>query len=110
MKFTRTGGHISVRAHVEADSDVVIEVRDDGVGVDRAVLPKLTEAFYQADPSLSRTHGGTGLGLFLVTKYLALHGGRLELESEAGQGFLARVHLPNSVASELASMPLRAVA
>jgi len=106
-KFTRPGGHIWIAARVEGKADAVVEVRDDGIGVERAHLPNLTRAFYQADPSLSRAYGGTGLGLFLVTKYLALHGGRLELESDAGQGFIARVHLPNSVAS---APPLQAVA
>ncbi len=111
VKFTRPGGHIWIAARVEGDADAVVEVRDDGVGVERTHLPKLTRAFYQADPSLSRTFGGTGLGLFLVTKYLALHGGRLELESDAGQGFVARIHLPNSVAAAPASAPpLQAVA
>jgi signal transduction histidine kinase/CHASE2 domain-containing sensor protein len=108
VKFTHSGGHIWISARVEGEADAVVEVRDDGIGVEQAHLPKLTQAFFQADPSLSRTYGGTGLGLFLVTKYLALHGGRLELESEAGRGFLARIYLPNSVAA--APAPLQAVA
>ena len=110
LKFTRPGGHIWLVAHAQANSDAVIEVRDDGIGVAQAELPNLTQAFYQADPSLSRTHGGTGLGLFLAAKYLALHGGRLELESAAGEGFLARIDLPNSVASSVAAPRLHSVA
>ena len=109
-KFTGSGGRIHIAARVEGEGDVVVEVRDDGVGVDRDKLPKLTQAFYQADPSLSRTHGGTGLGLFLVTKYLALHEGTLELESEPGQGFLARMRLPNAVIAAPTAKPLQAVA
>ena len=110
LKFTRPGGHIWIVAHAQGNADAVIEVRDDGIGVSQAEVPKLTQAFYQADPSLSRTHGGTGLGLFLVTKYLALHGGRLELQSAAGEGFLARIHLPGSLVSAPAAPRLQAVA
>ncbi len=109
-KFTRSDGRIHIGARVEGQGDVVVDVRDDGIGIDRDKLPKLTQAFYQADPSLSRTYGGTGLGLFLVTKYLALHDGSLELESDAGKGFLARIRLPNALAVAPASEPLQAVA
>ena len=60
--------------------------------------------------NLSRVVKVLSLGLFLVAKYLALHGGRLELESAAGEGFLARIDLPNSIASPLAAPRLQSVA
>ena len=110
QKFSRDDGRIDVAARVEGEGTVVIEVRDDGVGIEPEELPKLTQAFYQGDPSLSRTHGGTGLGLFLVTKYLELHEGTLELESQKGEGFLARIRLPAALASTAPPKPLRAVA
>ena len=108
-KFTRDDGHIHISAYAEGKNDVVVEVRDNGVGVAKEKLPQLAQAFFQADPTLSRNHGGTGLGLFLVTKYMALHGGTLEFESEAGQGFLARMRLPGALVAPAASS-LRAVA
>ena len=95
MKFTSEGGRIDVIVQSCPRGDVTIEIRDDGIGVDPKHLIHLTEAFYQADPSLSRKHEGTGLGLFLTYKYLALHDARLELESDAGRGFTARIVLPN---------------
>jgi signal transduction histidine kinase len=110
LKFTRPGGHISITARALAHGEAVVEVRDDGVGVAESELPKLAEAFYQSDPSLSRAHGGTGLGLFLVTKYLALQGARLELESKLGEGFCARIHLPDAVVQARPSSPLAIVA
>lgn len=109
-KFTRDDGRIDISARVDGERDVVVEVRDNGVGVDPEKLPKLTQSFFQADPSLSRAHGGTGLGLFLVTKYIALHGGTLDLQSEPGQGFLARMRFPNALAAASSSPTARAVA
>ena len=97
-KFTVVGGRIDVIARLGSAGEAIIEIRDDGIGVDRKHLLRLTEAFYQADQSLSRKHEGTGLGLYLITKYLALHNARLELESEVGKGFTARIVLPDAKA------------
>jgi len=98
IKFTSPNGCIDVVVMSDAKGDVHIEVQDDGIGVRAEQLSRLTEAFYQADPSLARKHEGTGLGLFLTSKYLALHGARLELESEEGRGFTARIVLPHATA------------
>ncbi|MGY2893239.1 ATP-binding protein [Deinococcus sp. UYEF24] len=74
----------------------VLSVHDDGPGVEPAVLTRLGEAFYRPDSSRSSglPEGGHGLGLAIVRHVAALHGGTLELESVAGQGFTARLRLP----------------
>lgn len=94
LKFTAEGDVIEIKAWASAAAGVRIEISDTGVGVDSVHLPKLTDAFYQADGSLSRTHEGVGLGLCLVKKYVELHGGVLTLESERNLFFKARIDLP----------------
>ncbi|MEO1252870.1 MAG: CHASE2 domain-containing protein [Pseudomonadota bacterium] len=96
IKFTKAGGRIGVSASRD-EAALIIEVTDDGCGVDAAAMPKLTEAFYQADGDLARAHEGAGLGLYIVSKYAALHGGAVELESQKGEGFVARLRFENTV-------------
>lgn len=93
LKFTSEGGKILVRARAR-DGALIVEVIDDGCGAPRALLPRLTEAFYQADGALSRKHEGAGLGLYLTAKFAALHGGTLTCESDEGAGFIARLEFP----------------
>ncbi len=93
LKFAGDGAKIQVRAK-ETDGDLLLEVEDNGCGVNADLLPKLTEAFFQGDGALNRAHEGAGLGLYLVSKYVALHGGDLRFESEAGSGFTAIMHFP----------------
>ncbi len=90
LKFAGEGAQITLRA-LMAGPDLLIEVEDNGPGVDAAVLPKLTEAFFQADGSLNRAHEGAGLGLYLASRYAALHDGTLGFESAPGKGFVARL-------------------
>ena len=90
VKYTSDDGKITIRA-MQEDEDLIIEVEDNGCGVDPQCLPKLTQAFYQADAALNRQHEGAGLGLYLVTKFAALHHGVLEFENTQNARFLARV-------------------
>lgn len=84
QKFTNRGGTVTVE--VAVGSDVAISVRDTGIGIDAAVLPRVFEAYTQADDSLDRSRGGLGLGLALVKGVVELHGGSVRAES-AGLGF-----------------------
>jgi CheY-like chemotaxis protein len=74
---------------------IEIRVRDDGVGIDPEMLPRVFDAFLQADRSMDRAHGGLGLGLTLVRSLVELHGGTVEVTSGGrGQGSEFSVRLP----------------
>lgn len=73
---------------------VVISVADDGPGIAREHLPRLTERFYRVDKGRSRAIGGTGLGLAIVKHVVSRHRGRLVIDSAEGQGTIVRVWLP----------------
>ena len=93
VKYGREGGRIEVRAEA-GDRGVVIAVADDGPGIPRQHLPRLTERFYRVDKGRSRAVGGTGLGLAIVKHIVNRHRGRLTIESTEGEGATFRVWLP----------------
>jgi two-component system phosphate regulon sensor histidine kinase PhoR len=73
---------------------ILISVADDGPGIAREHLPRLTERFYRADKGRSRAIGGTGLGLAIVKHVVSRHRGRLTIESIEGEGTTCHVWLP----------------
>jgi signal transduction histidine kinase len=81
IKFTSPGGSILVKATV-AGGEVVVEVRDDGVGMTHADLEHTFDLFYQAPQSVDRALGGLGLGLPIVKSIVEMHGGRAHAASE----------------------------
>ena len=74
--------------------EVVLEVRDEGDGIDPLHLPRLTERFYRVDAARSRDSGGTGLGLAIVKHIVERHRGTFEIRSMPRQGTQAIVNLP----------------
>jgi signal transduction histidine kinase/CheY-like chemotaxis protein len=94
LKFTRAG-EISVTGR-SGDDGLVFEVRDTGIGIGPEGLAKLFGAFHQVDASTTREFGGTGLGLSICRQLAELMGGRIDVESEVGQGSLFTVTLPLS--------------
>lgn len=86
-----TAVHLRVRRD---DSSAVLEVSDEGPGMSEEVAEHVFERFYRADPSRSRHHGGSGLGLSIVQAIVAAHGGRVAIRTAAGQGTAVRVELP----------------
>jgi PAS domain S-box-containing protein len=93
-KFTPSGGSIWLTAE-PLDGEVVIRVRDTGVGLAADLLPNVFDLFVQGDASLDRTRGGLGIGLTLVRRLVELHGGRVEARSPGlGQGSEFLVYLP----------------
>lgn len=94
VKFTPAGGRVSVDAGLCDDGSLAITVRDTGIGMTEEDLAKAMEPFRQVQGSLSRSYEGTGLGLPLVSRFMHLHGGRLEMESAPGQGTAATIIFP----------------
>ncbi|MBN9507649.1 MAG: two-component sensor histidine kinase [Alphaproteobacteria bacterium] len=95
LKYGREGGTVRVAAAPAATRPgVVLSVADDGPGIARAHLPRLTERFYRVDKGRSRARGGTGLGLAIVKHIVSRHRGQLTIESEEGKGTTFTVWLP----------------
>jgi PAS domain S-box-containing protein len=94
LKFTPEGGRILVSAESDPRGGCTIFVEDTGCGISEADLAIVTEPFVQVENALTRRHEGTGLGLSLVKKYTALHGGELEIESVVDRGTKISVHFP----------------
>ena len=84
---------IKASARVEGQQ-VRIRVSDNGPGIAREHLPRLTERFYRADPARSRDSGGTGLGLAIVKHIVERHRGSLAIDSVVGEGTNVTVRLP----------------
>ena len=102
-KYTPPGGHIALAAHL-AHGEVIVEVRDDGIGIAPEMLASIFDMFVQADTSLERTQSGLGVGLTLARRLVELHGGRLEAHSEGlNRGSRFSVHLPTIEAARRAS-------
>ena len=81
VKFTPARGHISLRSANAGDGRLVIEVIDTGVGIEPMFLPRIFEAFEQGARSVTREHGGLGLGLAIAKMLVELHGGLLTVTS-----------------------------
>ena len=75
-------------------AQVFASVRDEGEGIPREAIPRLTERFYRVDVKRSRARGGTGLGLAIVKHILNRHEGKLQIDSVAGEGSTFTVSLP----------------
>lgn len=94
VKFTPEGGQIVIAAGMRAEGGLSIEITDTGVGMDEEGARLALEPFVQIHSSLSRRSEGTGLGLSLVNRLIALHGGSLEIVSQLGQGTTVRIFMP----------------
>jgi cell cycle sensor histidine kinase DivJ len=93
VKFTNRGG--AVRVAVEADDRAMrFIVRDNGIGIAPADLPRLGTPFIQADAGYERRYEGTGLGLSMVKGLAGLHGGGMRIDSVLGSGTTVTVTLP----------------
>src|SRR5262245_33239325 len=98
-KYMDRGGHIWLTAERQG-SDVLVSVRDTGIGIAAEQLPRIFQLFSQVDSSLERSQGGLGIGLTLVRRLVEMHGGHIEARSEGpGKGSVFVVRLPVVVAA-----------
>jgi len=94
VKFTPAGGEVAVRLS-RAGSHVRVAVADTGQGISREFLPYVFDRFRQADGTITRAHGGLGLGLAIVRHLVEIHGGTIEAESAGeGRGATFTIELP----------------
>ena len=114
IRYTAGGGHVAIEVG-ENDSEITVTVSDDGMGIPRDAQSRVFERFYRIDRARSRDRGGTGLGLAIVKHVAELHGGRVDLVSDLGEGstFTARFpprrdRRPHPVDSRLREPPCRA--
>jgi two-component system, OmpR family, phosphate regulon sensor histidine kinase PhoR len=84
-QYTLPGGRITVNAETR-DADVVFTVSDTGIGIPKSDQSRIFERFYRVDAARSREAGGTGLGLAIAKHLVEVHGGRIWVDSEIGQG------------------------
>src|SRR5205814_7304103 len=94
VKYSPEHGEIRLTAR-QRDEEIVLSVRDSGIGIGKEDLPRILERFYRAYKARTAEHiRGTGLGLAIVKHVAHLHGGHVEAESELGKGTTIRVVLP----------------
>jgi PAS domain S-box-containing protein len=98
VKYTEKGGRIWLSAQREGDR-LVLEVRDNGIGISKDLMPRIFDLFTQADRSLERSQGGMGIGLTLVRNLVEMHGGSVTAHSD-GEGKGSRFVILLPVAAE----------
>jgi len=109
-KYMEPGGTITVDASA-TEQEVIVSVRDTGIGISREMLPHIFDMFVQADRSLERAKGGLGIGLTLVRRLVELHNGSVTARSDGpGKGSEFIVRLPRATPASEASEPVNASA
>ena len=91
-KYTPSGGHITIRGEA-VDNEVILRVRDTGIGITPDVLPHIFDLFVQERQAIDRAQGGLGIGLTIVRNLVERHGGTVQVTSD-GAGTRQRIHHP----------------
>jgi signal transduction histidine kinase len=99
IKFTDVG-EVAIKAEAN-NSSFQVSVRDTGPGISAADQAKLFQEFQQADNAISRKKGGTGLGLAISKRIIEMHGGKIWVESQVGQGSTFAFTLPITVEQQV---------
>jgi len=105
MQYTLAGGKITLSAR-HTDHEVVFTVSDTGIGIPKADQSRIFERFYRVDAARSREVGGTGLGLAIAKHLVEVHGGRLWVDSEIGQGSQFHFSVPEFAPEHAAARPV----
>jgi signal transduction histidine kinase len=101
VKFTPTGGEITIAARRREDNSVEISVRDTGIGMDNDLQEKLFKVGDQISRRGTGGETGTGLGLIICRDFIEKHGGKIWVESEVGKGSVISFILPPADSSGL---------
>jgi signal transduction histidine kinase len=96
VKYSDDGGKITIEG-IQGKNEVTIRVTNTGPGIAPGDIDKVFDQFFRAEKSRSVEHGGSGLGLAMVRRIIALHGGRVELESREGNWTRVAVNLPTTL-------------
>jgi len=96
IKFTPSGGRVILDVYQNRDGELIVRVRDDGIGIAADDIATALAPFGQIENALSRKHSGTGLGLPLSKAFAELHDGRFDLASAPGKGTTVTIVLPPS--------------
>lgn len=104
IKYTPAGGGVAMSCHKDGE-EIVVQIRDSGIGIAREHLPRVFDRFYRADPSRQSSTGGAGLGLAIARTAILMHGGTIEIDSVEGAGTTLTIRLVGSPIEREASPP-----
>ncbi|MBP1966888.1 ATP-binding protein [Paenibacillus aceris] len=93
IKFCRRGDTLQIGIQL-LEKDILVEFSDTGIGIPADELPQIFDRFYKADKARNRANTGSGLGLAIAQKIIALHHGRIDVQSDLGKGTSFKVRLP----------------
>ena len=99
VKFSDEGGRVDIRASFDDAGDLVLDVEDYGIGMAAKEIDRALEPFGQAKPAVTKSHGGTGLGLPIAKGLTDAHGGKLSVKSAPRRGTRVRIVLPQHAKS-----------
>ena len=105
VKFSHDGGRVDIRASLDDAGGLVLEVEDSGIGMSADEIERALQPFGQAKPAMTKTHGGTGLGLPIAKGLAEAHDGKLVIESTPRRGTLVRITLPQQPRSPALTTP-----
>lgn len=93
IMYSPEGTTVTLRIK-ETDEYGIVEVEDEGIGIEKSEIPRVFERFYRVDRARSRNSGGTGLGLAIVKHLVEAHDGKIQVTSEVGKGTCIKILLP----------------
>ncbi|WP_421782717.1 ATP-binding protein [Kiloniella litopenaei] len=96
FKYTPDGGTVSLNIDYDTDNNLLFQIQDTGIGIEKTRIPDICKAFTQAASSSWAAGKGVGLGLYIASRLIDAHGGTLTIESEINQGTNVKVLIPNN--------------
>lgn len=93
VKYTNEGGWVKIR-QIELKNEIIIEIEDNGIGIEEKDLPYIFDRFFRVSSSRTRKTGGTGLGTNIAQQVMNLHHGKIGIQSEFGKGTTVSIVLP----------------